>query len=63
MLQTIYLIYIKLDYYLSSDPIIHDVRMRRDLHGGDGVEDVVNVVAEVENRIGYDRLGGGNASR
>lgn len=36
--------------------------MWRSLHEGDGVEDVVNVVAEVENRIGYDRLGGGNAS-
>lgn len=33
------------------------------LHEGDGVEDVVNVVAEVENGISYDRLGGGNASR
>lgn len=37
--------------------------MGRGLHEGDGVEDVVDVVAEVENGIGYDRLGGGNASR
>ena len=50
-----------LDSYLSSYPIIPDVRMRRRLHERDGLEDVVNVVAEVENRIGYDRLGGGDA--
>lgn len=37
--------------------------MGRGLHEGHGVEDVVNVVAEVENWISYDRLGGGNASR
>lgn len=37
--------------------------MGRGLHEGDGVEDVVDVVAEVEDGIGYDRLGGGNASR
>ncbi len=61
MRKTLYLD-IKLDSYLSSDPIVHDVRMRRGLHEGDGVEDVVNVVAEVEDRIGYDRLCGGNAS-
>lgn len=36
--------------------------MWRSLHEGDGMEDVVNVVAEVENRIGYDRLSRGNAS-
>jgi len=52
---------IKLDSYSSSDPIIHDVWMWRSLHQCDGVEDVVNVVAEVENRIGYDCLGGGDA--
>lgn len=51
----------KLDSYLSSYPIIPDVRMWRRLHERDGVEDVVNVVAEVENRIGYDCLGGGDA--
>lgn len=51
------------DSYLLSDPIIHEVRVGRGLHEGDGVEDVVDVVAEVENGIGYDRLGGGNASR
>ena len=48
---------------MSSDPIIHEVRMRRRLHEGDGVKDVVNVVAEVEDWISYDRLGGGDASR
>lgn len=53
----------KFDSYLRSDPIIHEVRMRRGLHEGDGVEDVVNVVAEVKDGISYDRLGGGNASR
>lgn len=37
--------------------------MRRGLHEGDGVEDVVNVVAEMENGVGYDRLCGGNAGR
>lgn len=49
--------------HLSADPIVHDVRMRRGLHERDGVKDVVYVVAEVENGIGYDRLGGGDASR
>lgn len=52
----------KVRFILSSDPIIHDVRMRWSLHEGDGVEDVVNVVAEVEDGISYDRLSGGNAS-
>lgn len=33
------------------------------LHECEGVEDVVYVIAEVENRVGYDRLGGGNVSR
>ena len=30
---------------------------------GDGVEDVVDVVAEVEHGVGDDRLGGGDAGR
>lgn len=30
---------------------------------GDGVEDVVNMVAEVENWVGDDRLCGSNTSR
>lgn len=47
----------------SSDPIIHKVRMRRRLQEGDGVEDVVNVVAEVKDGVGYDRLGSSDASR
>lgn len=54
-----YLVYLN----SSSDPIIHEVRMRRGLHEGDGVEDVVNVVAEVKDGVGYDRLGRSNASR
>lgn len=40
-LQPFYLVYL----YSSSDPIIHEVRVRRGLHEGNGVEDVVNVVA------------------
>lgn len=49
--------------YLVPDPIIDDVRVRWRLHACDGVEDVVDVVAEVENRVGYDCLGGGDAGR
>lgn len=40
-MQAFYLVYL----YSSSDPIIHEVRVRRDLHKGNGVKDVVNVVA------------------
>lgn len=61
--ESVLSLYKKLDSWLSSDPIIHEVRMRRRLHEGDGVEDVVNVVAEVEDWISYDRLGWGDASR
>lgn len=46
---------------VEPDPIVDDVRVRRRLHGGDGVEDVVDVVAEVEDRVGDDGLGGGDA--
>lgn len=46
----------------DSDLIIHKFRMWRSLHERDSVEDVVNVVAEMENRVGNDCFGGGNAS-
>ncbi len=48
---------------IGADPIIHDVWMWWSLHEGDGVEDVVNVVAEMENRVSDDRLCGGDAGR
>lgn len=35
--------------------------MGRGLHEGDGVQDVVNVVAEVKDGVGDDRLGGSDA--
>lgn len=57
------MLHIRSASYLSPDPIIHDVGMRRGLQEGDGVEDVVNVVAEVENWVGDDRLGGCDARR
>lgn len=47
----------------SSDPVIHEVRMGRGLHEGYRVQDVVNVVAEVKDGVGDDRLGSGNARR
>lgn len=36
--------------------------MRRGLHEGDGVEDVVNVVAEVKDGVSYDCFGRSDAS-
>lgn len=37
--------------------------MGRGLHEGDGVQDVVNVVAEVKDGVGDDRLGRSDARR
>ena len=44
-----------------SDPVVPGAGVRRGVHVGDGVEDVVDVVAEVEYGVGDDRLGGGDA--
>jgi len=47
----------------GSDPVVHDVGVRRDLHQRDGAQDVVDVVAEVQHRVGDDGLGGGDGGR
>lgn len=53
----------RLNFNYGSDPVIHEVRMGRGLHEGDGVQDVVNVVAEVQDGVGDDRLGSSDARR
>lgn len=46
----------------STNPVIQNVGVWGSLHECDGVEDVVDVVAQMEHWVGYDCLGGSDAS-